>query len=243
MITLRNIRKISVYLFPIFRTNTKRNVTEHSTTLKLKTKEHSLLEMISPSFSMLNFHFRTQTEEKKCFYQMYTLRCLVKTRNEAGYKYKWRIIATMRCACNMRHSSQAESKIAIQTSQRMMTKDFSLIFRELHVVKMESLKHALSWWKTLHFPHNFSSTLLRKLFERDTTMKMCIIRKEQTQWYEKIFTVSGQWSFSCFGWTFVLKAFCKWKLQHYDDTFKFQGFQTLRYWWNLQPTFIYWFFK
>lgn len=92
----------SVYLFPIFLSPTPA-ASEISTTLKLKTK-NVLLEIISPSFSMLNFHFHTQAE--KCFLSSRLHKC------KAGYQHQRR--ATIkRCACNMR--SQVESKIAIQT--------------------------------------------------------------------------------------------------------------------------------
>lgn len=56
----------SVYLFPIFYTPTLLHMARKIHYLEFENEKHSRLGIISPSFSMLNFHFHTRS--KKCVF-------------------------------------------------------------------------------------------------------------------------------------------------------------------------------
>lgn len=110
--TPRNIRKILFTFFLFSYNQHNHSSSEISTTLKLKTK-NILLEIISPSFSMLNFHFRTQTK------------ILLSSRVHTSVKPVTNTTKKRRCACN----DVASWKENCNTELETMTKEmFSTYF-------------------------------------------------------------------------------------------------------------------
>lgn len=99
-----SIRKILFTFFPICLSQARSRRCKWKLSLppwKWKRKTFSIENVISPSFSMLNFHFRIQTERH------------IQVQSRLRTQTKLMLAAIVRCAHATRETSQAERKIAI----------------------------------------------------------------------------------------------------------------------------------